>query len=48
MDEIIQNPEYEMLLERLKKEYPQLQFGYYNRTKENFYPPDLEKSWPIR
>lgn len=36
------------LLERLKKEYPQLQFGYYNRTKENFYPPDLEKSWPIR
>jgi hypothetical protein len=35
------------LLQRLKKEYPRLQFGYYNRTKENFYPPDMESSWPI-
>ncbi len=35
------------LLERLKTEYPRLQFGYYNRTRENFYPPELEKSWPI-
>ena len=26
------------LLERLKGEFPTLQFGYYNRTKENFYP----------
>jgi pyruvate-formate lyase-activating enzyme len=26
------------LLERLEKEFPKLQFGYYNRTKENFYP----------
>jgi pyruvate-formate lyase-activating enzyme len=36
------------LLELLKKEFPRLQFGYYNRTKENFYPPDLETSWPTR
>jgi pyruvate-formate lyase-activating enzyme len=36
------------LLQRLKQEFPGLQFGYYNRTRENFYPPDLEKSWPVR
>jgi hypothetical protein len=35
------------MLQRIKKEYPRIQFGYFNRTKENFYPPDLEKSWPI-
>jgi len=28
---------YRMLL-RLEKEFPMLQFGYYNRTRENFYP----------
>ncbi|MCL2761532.1 MAG: radical SAM protein [Desulfuromonadales bacterium] len=26
------------LLERIKKEYPKVQFGYFNRTKETFYP----------
>jgi len=36
------------LLQRLKQEFPRLQFGYYNRTKENFYPSELEKSWPVR
>jgi pyruvate-formate lyase-activating enzyme len=36
------------MLRRLKEEFPCLQFGYFNRTRENFYPPDLEKSWPIR
>jgi hypothetical protein len=35
------------LLQRLKKEFPKLQFGYYNRTRENFYPADYEKGWPI-
>ena len=35
------------MLQRIKKEFPRIQFGYFNRTKENFYPPDLEKSWPI-
>jgi pyruvate-formate lyase-activating enzyme len=35
------------LLQSLKKEFPQLQFGYYNRTKENFFPDNVEKSWPI-
>jgi len=36
------------LLQRLKQEFPRLQFGYYNRCKENFYPPDREKSWPVK
>ncbi|BDV42269.1 radical SAM protein [Geotalea uraniireducens] len=35
------------LLERLKREFPRLQYGYYNRTKENFFPPGYEKGWPI-
>lgn len=35
------------LLQKLKQEFPRLQFGYYNRTRENFYPPDLESGWPL-
>ncbi len=34
------------LLKMLKKEFPKLQFGYYNRTKENFYPAGYETGWP--
>ncbi|MGD0585800.1 MAG: radical SAM protein [Oryzomonas sp.] len=36
------------LLERLKREFPRLQFGYYNRTKENFFPEGFEQGWPIK
>lgn len=36
------------LLQRLKQEFPRLQFGYYNRTKENFFPPGFEEGWPIK
>lgn len=35
------------MLERIKREFPRIQYGYYNRTRENFYPEGLEKSWPI-
>ena len=35
------------LLQRLKQEFPRLQFGYYNRTRENFFPPGFESGWPI-
>jgi len=35
------------MMERVKGEFPRIQFGYFNRTKENFYPDDLENSWPI-
>ena len=37
---------YQLLVE-LKQEFPRLQFGYYNRTKENFFPPGFETGWPI-
>ena len=35
------------LLQRLKQEFPKLQFGYYNRTRENFYPDGFESGWPM-
>jgi pyruvate-formate lyase-activating enzyme len=35
------------LLKRLKQEFPRLQFGYYNRTRDNFYPAGFETGWPI-
>ena len=35
------------LLKMLKNEFPKLQFGYYNRTKENFYPAGYETGWPL-
>jgi pyruvate-formate lyase-activating enzyme len=35
------------LLQRLKCEFPRLQFGYYNRTRENFFPAGYETGWPI-
>jgi hypothetical protein len=31
------------MIDILKKEFPSLQFGYFNRTKENFYPNNLWK-----
>jgi pyruvate-formate lyase-activating enzyme len=36
------------MLERVKEAFPRIQYGYFNRTRENFYPPGLETSWPIR
>jgi pyruvate-formate lyase-activating enzyme len=36
------------MLELVKREYPRIQFGYFNRTKENFFPEGFEKGWPIR
>jgi len=27
---------------------PNPQYGYFNRTKERFYPDGFEKGWPIR
>jgi hypothetical protein len=35
------------LLKQIKKEFPKVQFGYFNRTKENFYPEGYEKGWPV-
>lgn len=35
------------LLDRLKRRIPRLQFGYFNRTRETFYPPGYETDWPL-
>lgn len=35
------------MLDRIKAEVPRIQFGYFNRTKENFYPPGFESDWPL-
>jgi len=36
------------LLREVKTAFPKLQYGYFNRTKENFFPPGFETDWPIR
>ena len=36
------------LLERVKRESPRIQYGYFNRSRENFYPAGFETGWPIR
>jgi len=36
------------LLQTIKKEFPKVQFGYFNRTREKFYPEGYEKGWPIK
>jgi len=36
------------MLKAHKQRFPQLQYGYFNRTRENFFPPDYERGWPIK
>ncbi|AJE03861.1 radical SAM protein [Geobacter pickeringii] len=36
------------MLERVKREFPRIQYGYYNRTRENFFPDGFETGWPVR
>ncbi|TLM66790.1 MAG: radical SAM protein [Deltaproteobacteria bacterium] len=36
------------MLKELKAFHPRLQYGYFNRTKENFFPAGFETDWPIR
>ena len=35
------------MLDRIKGEVPRIQFGYFNRTRENFYPQGFETDWPL-
>jgi pyruvate-formate lyase-activating enzyme len=35
------------LLDRLKKDVPRIQYGYFNRTRETFYPPGFATDWPL-
>lgn len=36
------------MLEQVKKRVPRIQYGYFNRTKETFFPEGFERDWPIR
>lgn len=36
------------LLGLVKREFPRIQYGYFNRTRENFFPPGFETGWPVR
>jgi len=35
------------MLEQVKKRVPKIQYGYFNRTTDNFYPDGFEHDWPI-
>ncbi|PLY12590.1 MAG: radical SAM protein [Desulfuromonas sp.] len=35
------------MLNELKQRVPEIQFGYFNRTRENFYPPGYQDDWPL-
>lgn len=35
------------LLTLIKERFPRVQYGYFNRTRENFFPPGFEAGWPI-
>ena len=35
------------MLHKHKERFPKLQYGYFNRTRENFFPAGYETEWPI-
>jgi hypothetical protein len=35
------------MLKRHKNHFPKLQYGYFNRTRETFFPPNYDSEWPI-
>ena len=35
------------MLDRVKQAVPRIQYGYFNRTKDNFYPEGFESDWPL-
>jgi len=36
------------MLRQHKQRFPQLQYGYFNRTRETFFPQGYESEWPIQ
>ena len=36
------------MLKQHKARFPKIQYGYFNRTRETFFPPGYESEWPIR
>jgi len=35
------------MLDHIKSRIPRIQFGYFNRAREFFYPPGYESDWPL-
>ena len=35
------------MLDLIKREVPRIQYGYFNRTRENFFPDGFESDWPL-
>jgi pyruvate-formate lyase-activating enzyme len=35
------------MLNQVKEQLPNLQYGYFNRTRENFFPAEYPNDWPI-
>ena len=35
------------MLKKHKERFPKLQYGYFNRTRETFFPPGYESDWPV-
>ena len=35
------------MLKQIKAGFPHLQYGYFNRTREMFFPSGYESDWPI-
>ncbi|BCR05868.1 radical SAM protein [Desulfuromonas versatilis] len=35
------------MMDRVKARIPRLQYGYFNRTRETFYPEGYESDWPL-
>jgi hypothetical protein len=35
------------MMARVKQRIPRLQYGYFNRTRENFYPDGYQADWPL-
>ncbi|WP_305046685.1 radical SAM protein [Geoalkalibacter sp.] len=36
-----------VMMDEVKRRIPRLQYGYFNRTRESFYPPGFEGDWPL-
>lgn len=34
------------MLDQLKAKHPKIQYGYFNRTRDRFYPQGYERTWP--
>lgn len=35
------------MLDQVKARIPRIQYGYFNRTRDNFFPPGFESDWPL-